>query len=254
MSIYHPKSASGLPNPAGGSPGQAVIVNPAGDAFILGTVSGGGGAALDAAPSSPHALDDEFTTSALAAAWTTINTPGGGFTVDPDEDGTWLTLDSPGAASSADHLIRKALSGFAAGTAFSFWTKMRLRSRTGQSTGQFCTLSNNATYGAGSLYLFGFYETGGVQNFYTYDGSAVTVALPRAARDLYICIKRNTSNVVRSWISTDTLSWHCTASISRAWNADYLFVQAQGHLAASEASKMGIDFVRFDDSRLVLPA
>lgn len=208
-------------------------------------------------PISPSAFDDEFTTPTIDAKWTvTEDATATGFVVTPNKYETWLSNAGPGASSDYIHTIRQALSGFSAGAAFTMTTRLSLR-KISSATGvrALVYLGNNSTRNGGDYVQVGVVNDGGRNQIIVHDGSydfQETMG-NSASNTVWFHVDRDTSNVVRVWVSTDGADWRLVNSETRNWDASYLFVILLGHSSAGNPGEAMCDFVRFNDSRFIMP-
>lgn len=207
-------------------------------------------------PASPSAVDDEFTTDVLDPKWTQISAPGAGFVTYNNRDGSWLSLDSPGAASAYFRTIRQPLgSPGAAGTSVSLTFKMQmapLHNGTGEMV--FFYLGNNATAGSGSFIINAFYCNAGVPSLYVYNGSSFdlsTLALGFLDTEIWLHVRRTSGNVYKMYVSPNGMAgtWRRVLSVSKTFNFDYIHLTVAGFASANQPSRASVDFVRMNDSR-----
>lgn len=208
------------------------------------------------APVSPSAYDDEFVTASLAGIWTQVTTPGGGFTVTYNKNGTVLTLDSPGAASNNILLLRQAIG--AEGTAGTlFWVTFRcfLVAGAAGTIDAVLEIGDNSTLGGGNFWRVGIEQSGTTLQFVSYDGGSVNLAMTSpAVSSLWVTIQRDTSNAVRIYLSFDGETWKMVRGpVTDAWDIDYLFLYLAGDTSTSNPSSCGFDFVRVNDPRFKMP-
>lgn len=201
-------------------------------------------------PASSTAFDDEFESVALAAKWTTVTSPDGTFTVDPDYNDSFLMMKSLGHATANQLVIRQAITTIgAAGTAIGITAKLGLSAYTGSCITDFL-VSDNTAYAAGNYVLFSVVQVTGDYKFQIYDGATlVDVALGPYHGTLYVHIQRTTGNIMKAYISSDGISWRRVYSGSKTFNIDYQFFRLYGSTTAAEPSEHLVDFIRYNDSR-----
>ena len=202
------------------------------------------------APASPNADDDEFTTASLDADWTVVTAPGGTFTVTPDKHGTFLCLDSPGAATGNLALWRRAIG--AQGDAGQVFTMVARLILSGFTITKFTdvTFSDNATFLSGNYIVFGMCESSGI-HAQVYDGSLVAdLTVGGASSALWFLYQRSAANSVRISISLDGTNFRRLYTGTKTWNVDYMFIRMLG-AGSADTSRHMIDFVRFNDARFL---
>ncbi len=218
------------------------------------TGGGGGGSVFPiAAPSSPHALDDEFVSASLDAAWTVVNSPAGA-TIDPDYEGSWLRAQIPAAATDA-YQIRKALGTvFQAGTQASVTFRVALRGfeqycqggielwettarDTGRVVGMLCTVNGtNTTIDSFSAN----------NNSFSYGEIGESLAKPQ--QHLWLHLQRSAGNVFSRYASTDGVGWRRFRN-DGSWTYDYNYLVVRMYGSSSGGSpdmEALLDFVRFN--------
>jgi hypothetical protein len=242
--------AAGLAPDPGATAGTGRFLNEDGTYRIPGGTSAG--TSLFDPPTSPSAYDDEFKTSALAALWTQLTTPAAGFVVDYNLDGTFLHLDSPGGTvATTNHLLIRQNPALGAGTALTVVCRCFQSSYTG--TGTTYTLlqvGDNATESGGNFVNVAIAESGGSYNIWVYDGVfRYQQDWGRGSGELWLLYQRTAGNVVRIYGSINGRTWRLLDNRSRTWNANYIFLDLQGHNAANSASSHYVDFVRVNDAR-----
>ena len=222
--------------------------------------SGGGGLAWpDSPPSSPSDYDDEFTTATLDAKWTVYEPDSADAqrTVTYDSEGTYLKVVRSPTATHTRHGQRLVIDGSHgnSGVLLTFYTQIYLTSiaNSGSPLTQF-EFGDSSTFGAGNRIEFRLNRVWG--NTYnirsTVDGAGfVDVALDLFGGVLCFAFARTAGNVCHLFIGKDPRSLLQIRTFSKTFNITN-FHLACG-LGANIASIHLTDYVRFNDSRLLLP-
>lgn len=229
---------------------------------------GGGGLLYPlSAPSVPNALDDEFTTNPIDPAWSvqdgmvaSLATITPNATIDTTE--SWLRGDmvaSAGADTTRTYRIMKALTGLSAGTAFSVYARVTLSNWTSTTAWVQMALNSGSAWGAGvstEMLYMSLERVSGAYRFGVYDNSTTlaTQTIPEGIQTIYWALRRNASNVVDVYLSYDGIGWRQVLNnSSRPWNVTRLFINFIGPASGVEIGRNAVDFVRFNDARLMAP-
>lgn len=219
--------------------------------------AGGGGSGSEPEPynppASPSSFDDEFTAATLDAKWTETISPDASFTKFINKFASWVGMEGTGHATN-HYVLRQPLTGFGAGTAFQVTAKMSIgwkKSPTGNPEVRI-GLSNNATWATGTYTRFGIVPTSDTVKFQENNGALNVNDDSGAARQgvsFYVHIQRATSNDIRWYVSHDGISWTLLQTANRSFAFDYLWLSFLASTAASNPSRMVIDWVRVNDAR-----
>lgn len=218
------------------------------------TVGAGVGIFPDVPPDVPSAYDDEGLSAALAAIWTEIATPGGGFTKETTRNNTYLALTSPGAAASNAWHIRQPIQNADGdyNTPLLVTAKLALSAFTG-APNVGISLGDNAALSTGNFVNMALAASALTRTASAFDGALTSITLPVGTGTIYLHYQRNTAatNNVRIYYSYDGIGWTRFYINSLTWNVDYLFAFFQGHTAAAAPSLNMIDWIRVNDSRFL---
>ena len=207
-------------------------------------------------PLSPNAADEEFTTPALAGAWTETITPGTGYTGLPSLHGSWFALKRAASGYSGNDTweIRKAL---AIGTGAFALTMRGSNVATGNYGETYITLlvGTGATDDIVKIgiagYNGGYYVGRGdkrISNSWTYGLGSQALEVGEHGAAEWIHVQRDGSNNWHIFWSRNGIGWYRVANWSQSLDVQYLAagVECGGWVPTQGAVIGGLDFIRRD--------
>lgn len=218
---------------------------------------GGGGGFPVTAPDVPSAFDEEFTTPTLDPKWTTVSAAATAL-VEYNRLGSWLSRFGYGDGTAGNELlrIRQAITGYASGAAFQVYGRFDLSAYVSATGYAQLLIGASNTYRSGNYLELTVYVNAANIVVEAYTGFVeATHTLPLGATQVYFAIRRKSSNVVYLYYSLDGIGWRLLwGDSTRAWDINYLWVSLAGGSSGTYETCAMCDFVRVDDSRLILPS
>lgn len=208
----------------------------------------------DSPPSVPSAYDDEFTDAAFNGKWTVDLTPVAAGTVLTHQanGGTMFVSQTPGGADCI-FSMHEAVAGFPSGTPITVIAKVTCAGGNPSGFRAGFDVSDNAGYEAGNfrgLYLF--VHNGGptaeVRRVATNE-----IPLGVGTFVCYLAFQRNAANAIALRFSADGIGWENVEVDTFAFAITFLTVRLEGDGVGNRPTSVGIDWIRVNDARFLLP-